>query len=266
MKSLLYILLSICSTELFFSQVHQSTDEAICNRIYSYAFEHKLIEKPMGEVVAQIASRFIGTPYEGNTLNPSDTERLVADLHSFDCVTLAENTLALARAVKANRMTFDEYRGQLERIRYRGGKLSGYASRLHYYSEWISDNGVKGVLKDITKDLGGREVKKPLNFMTTHRAAYAQLKNDSLFNAIGAIEAKLSQHSYYMIPKSRLRAIESKLHDGDIVAITTDIAGLDVSHTAFAVKGDDGRMHLLHAPDAGGVVEITKDPIGEYLQ
>ena len=33
--------------------------------------------------------------------------------------------------------TFDDYKAELEKIRYRDGVIDGYASRLHYFCDWI---------------------------------------------------------------------------------------------------------------------------------
>jgi len=40
---------------------------------------------------------------------------------------------------------------------------------------------------------------------------------------------------------------------------------LDIGHIGIAVKMDDGRIHLLHAPDVGYKVQISDLPIFEYL-
>ena len=42
---------------------------------------------------------------------------------------------------------------EIERMRYRGGKRRGYASRLHYFSEWISDGARRGLVRDLGKEL-----------------------------------------------------------------------------------------------------------------
>ena len=42
-------------------------------------------------------------------------------------------------------------------MRYRGGKRRGYASRLHYFSEWISDGARRGLVRDLGAELGGAE-------------------------------------------------------------------------------------------------------------
>ncbi|MBI3364416.1 MAG: DUF1460 domain-containing protein, partial [Ignavibacteriae bacterium] len=196
------ILLDLVST------VSQQDDTLLCNRVFSFAFEHKLIEKPMGDVIVAVGKQFLGKPYEANTLDRSDSEQLVINLHSFDCVTFVENVLALARNIKSNRLSLDAYTGELRKIRYRGGKIDGYASRLHYFSEWMRDNEKKEILRDITKELGGVLYRKHINFMTTHRASYPKLQNDSAYNLVKQIESDLATHSIFFIPKSKIQTHE----------------------------------------------------------
>jgi hypothetical protein len=260
------VLIAASLFNVSFAQSQTKDDLSSVTQIYSYAAEHKLIEKPIGEVVVQIGKQFIGQPYAAHTLDDTGAEHLVVNLQEFDCVTLIENSLALARCVKESRLSFDAFRRELEHIRYRGGNLAGYPSRLHYFTEWIRDNVAKSVLKDVTKELGGQEVRKELNFMTTHRDSYDQLRQDSLFSAMQEVEEQISARSYYYIPKQKVHSIESKLQDGDIIAITTSVGGLDVSHTGIAVKGADGRIHLLHAPNVHETVTITKETLVQYLR
>jgi hypothetical protein len=54
------------------------------------------------------------------------------------------------------------------------------------------------------------------------------------------------------------------IKDGDIIAFTTDIDGLDVSHTGFAIF-QNNRLHLLHASTRTNMVEISPVPLDEYL-
>ena len=185
-----FLLLLACSPILA-----QESDTAICNRAFSFAFEHKLIDKPLGKVSAEIGKQFIGKPYEAHTLDASREEKLVCNLHSFDCVTFVENTLALAKCVKANRMTYDAYRQELAHIRYRGGILSGYSSRLHYFSEWIHENELKGIVQEVTMACGGVPYVKTINFMTTHRSAYPQLAQDSIFRQVQSAELRFASHA-----------------------------------------------------------------------
>ncbi len=58
--------------------------------------------------------------------------------------------------------------------------------------------------------------------------------------------------------------MQHKLRSGDIIAITTSIPGLDVSHTGMiAVK--DGTPYYLHAPLSGGAVQLSQGSLASYL-
>ncbi len=247
-----------------FSSVHSQT-QTEANRIFSAAFERKLVGKDMGQIIKFVGEKFIGKPYEANTLEIGDSERLICRLSSFDCVTLVENVLALARCIKGNRLSFETYRHELQTIRYRHGIIGGYASRLHYFSDWIHDNQSKAIVRDVTKELGGIPYTKEINFMSAHRRLYPRLAKDSIYQQILAQEDSLRTHEIYYIPKARVRAAVTRIRAGDLIAITTTAEGLDISHTGIAVWGGDGKLHLLHAPDKGLDVTITDEPFAEYL-
>lgn len=219
----------------------------------------------MREIVAEIGKQFLGKPYEAHTLDGTSGEILVTNLQSFDCVTLIENVLALARCVKSNRLSFAAYSDELRRIRYRGGVLAGYSSRLHYFGEWIQDNDRKGIVQEMTKAFNGKEQTKVLNFMTTHRKSYAQLSQDSLFQAMKLIEQRLSLPPMVLLPKDKIQSSEPMIQTGDIIGITTTIQGLDVTHTGIAVRASNGELHYLHAPNTNGNVTISAEPLWKYV-
>ena len=110
-----------------------------------------------------------GTPYEPSTLeaylraggSPSSQEPLTLSLTRFDCVTLVESCLAVAR-VAGNRdtPTWERFGGEIERMRYRGGARRGYTSRLHYFSEWIADGATRGLVRDLGADFPSAEKAK----------------------------------------------------------------------------------------------------------
>jgi hypothetical protein len=244
----------------------QPSDKEICNKIFSFAFEHKLYQKPIGDVIVAVGERFMGTPYEAHTLDRSGTERLVVNLHSVDCVTFVENVLALARCIKGNRLSYQAFEDELRMIRYRVGIVNGYASRLHYFADWIADNERKNIVTNVTGKLGGVVPGKTINFMTSHRDAYPKMVDDSTFAFIKGVEDSLSQHKILYLPKKHLHEVESKIANGDIIAITTSVNGLDVSHTGIAVRSKDGNLHLLHAPDVKGTVTLTKETLRQHLE
>ena len=67
-----------------------------------------------------------------------------------------------------------------------------------------------------------------------------------------------------VLPKERIAAVADSIHDGDVIAAASTVAGLDVVHTGFAVW-DAGRLHLLHAPLKGSSVELSALPLAERI-
>jgi hypothetical protein len=150
-------------------------------------------------------------------------------------------------------------------MRYRGGVINGYPSRLHYFSDYISDGEKKGVFKNVTKQIGGEPYNKTIDFMSTHSDLYPKLKGrPELIAELKEQEAAINQRNLYHIPKGKIDSIGDKIHSGDILAITTAIKGIDVSHTGMAIW-QDSRLHFMHAPDVGYKVHITENSLSEYL-
>jgi len=94
-------------------------------------------------------------------------------LTRFDCVTLVESCLAVARVAAApGPPTWERFGAEVERMRYRGGVRRGYTSRLHYFSEWISDGESRGLVHDLGAELARRLRIDAAHTITghTHRA------------------------------------------------------------------------------------------------
>ncbi len=251
-------------------------DWAIVQEKVRWAVDEGYAGLSIGDLVLRIGESFLGTPYAPHTLEAPGDERLVIELEELDCVTFVENVLALARFVQTapdellvgvvgnrQRPFFSRI---LEDIRYRGGALEKYPSRLHYFSEWISDNHAKGIVRDVSRELGGVADGEPIDFMTTHSDAYRQLGEDPAFlSELSEVEARLSAEPRYYIPEDRIAEVEDGIQNGDIIAATSTVTGLDIAHTGIALWRD-GRLHLLHAPLAGGVVQISEAPLAERIQ
>ena len=242
----------------------EAADEQIFRDKFSWATSNGFAGKPMGEIAARVGISFLGAPYVEHPLDPPGEEHLVVNLHAFDCVTFVETSLALARCVKAMASSYKDYERELQRIRYRGGALKGYASRLHYFSEWIRDNEHKRIARDITQSLGGRSYRKVLNFMTSHRGSYPQLAADEVYRQIQGIESGLLQFPLSAVSRGDVQRAERRIRSGDIIGIATSIDGLDVTHTGMAVA-EGGRVRFLHAPLSGGTVVMSDGSLAEYV-
>jgi hypothetical protein len=238
-------------------------DSLIFARTIERAYAERLDTLPVGEIVARIGEWFVGTVYTPATLEAPGPEHLVINLREFDCVTFVENMLAFGRTVRAGRKDFASFRNEILSYRYRDGKLDGYPSRLHYFSEWISDNDEKGIVENITPALGVVDP-EPIDFMTSHRASYRQLADDSVFTQIAAIEKRLSSVPRYVIPEQNIRTQEKNIRNGDVIAAASSVKGLDIAHTGLALW-KNGRLHLMHAPLVGDSVEISELPLAERI-
>ena len=212
----------------------------------------------------EIGKFFIGSPYVVGTLETKGAERLVVNLREFDCFTFVENVVTLAWHVKSRGKTFETFRRLLRKIRYRHGRLQGYSSRLHYFSDWIHDNEKKGIVRDVTAAIGGRPLRNTLTFMTTHRDLYPALKDVVNLRRMKSVERTINKRSRHFIPKRAVRGLEDRIRDGDLIAITTNTEGLDVQHVGLAVRVNH-RIHLLHASSFEGKVVLSKKTLYRYL-
>jgi hypothetical protein len=261
---------------LLFSDPDSASDDVARLKAWSFALRHDPAIKSVqtfGQKAVHVGELAIGTPYVPNTLeayiraggDPTH-EPVTLSLTEFDCVTLVESCQAVARtALRRPMPTWTDFGHEIERMRYRGGVRRGYASRLHYFSEWISDGAKRGLVTDIAKDLGGVVDPRPLRFMSTHRASYAALANDSVYKQIVEMEKRLDAHKRYMVPKDKIPDVVDRIQTGDVLAFATSIAGLDVTHSAYAYRRADGVMGVLHAPLSGGAVEIAKRTLPDYV-
>ena len=248
-----------------YSQIFSEKDVEICNSKFNLAVEKSISEKPINEVITEIGKSFLETDYVANTLEKEGDEQLVINLTGLDCTTFLETSLTFARCIKKDKTSFEDYQNELTYIRYRDGKLDKYPSRLHYFSDWIYNNQQKGIVKDITKEIGGKEIKFNLNFMSENPKYYKQLKeNPEFIPIISNQEKEINSRKYYYIPEDDIEKLEPKIQSGDLIALTTSDKGLDIGHVGIAVKMDDGRIHFLHAPLAGSKVQITETPLSDY--
>ena len=253
---------SICCQEYYTDQ-----DVEICNSKFEFAASENLSKKRIGDIIVAIGKTSLGLDYEAHTLEKGDHEKLVVHLSGLDCYTFFESSLVFARCIKKGKTTFEDFKEELTNVRYRNGEINEYPSRLHYSSDWMYDNAQRGIVTDITKNIGGIPYKKVINFMSTHPDSYKRLKNNPEFvKEIAEIEKKITAREKYYIPQSKIEEVEFKIRNGDIILITTNIKGLDISHTGIAVKGNDSRIYFMHAPLIGKKIQITKKPLSDYIK
>jgi len=213
------------------------------------------------------ARQLLGTPYVAHTLE-GDKEMLTINIHELDCLTFIESLYALTRATLDGRRSWRDFAANIENVRYRGGQMGDYSTRIHYISEWIIDNHMRGNLVEITPDLPHADyMVKNIDYMTHHVDSYRQLKDDSaMVEKIRRHE--LRNHRFPYLKRSWLndKAVKAALRTGDFVTLVTNIEGLDVSHNGIIVVDEKGDPHLLDASMTGHRVMLQDKPLYKYLQ
>ena len=235
----------------------------------------RLLEQGRREATAPLhlwyARQLIGTPYVGQTLEVNKREKLVVNLRELDCTTFVETALALAMTHRQGSMRFEDYCRNLQTIRYRNGRLDGYASRNHYFTQWITSNEGLGIVHERELPMRiSRPQKLDLHYMSQHPQSYPMLKDDTKAQAkIRQYERESDGRTVKYIPRDQLNQPRSSalgvVHDGDILAIVTKKDGLDTSHIGFAVWGKDGRLHLLNASQIHKRVVEEPMTLYEYM-
>lgn len=217
-------------------------------QIIKRAKEEKWESLPIGECMGNIGLLMVGTEYVAGTLEGEGPEVCRINLIGLDCVTFYENVLCMARILKKGKSAFDDFIKELTLTRYRGGKLTDYTSRLHYTSDWIYDNEKKKVVKNITREIGGRELSVEISFMSKNPSYYPALKEFPEFiEIITDFEKKINKRQHWYIPKRKVKKAQKHIRTGDIIALATSKEGLDYSHTGLAYRDEKGKVRFLHA-------------------
>ena len=214
-----------------------------------------------------LALQFADTPYEAGTLENNGEERLTINLDAVDCTTLVEYVAALALTAGENRTSWRDFVYNLERMRYRGGELNGYASRLHYISDWIVDNTHRGNIEEATGQCGFATYEvKTIDFMSANRGLYPALSDSATYAKLKEAEIGYRSHRFPIIKTSRVeKAAKAFLHTGDIIAICSGKKGLDVAHMGILYLDEKKVPYMLHASSKAGKVILDATPLHQYL-
>ncbi|NKB46454.1 MAG: DUF1460 domain-containing protein [Legionellales bacterium] len=243
-----------------------------------------------------LSASLLGKPFALGALGEGSNGRFdqqpLYRTDEFDCLTYVETVLALAHADN-----LPEFRQHILDLRYAQGQPS-FLNRNHFMSvDWIPNNTVKGYVRDITDRIVDHQgspvaevavatINKPawyqhftadaLKLQTPLSSKQTQTLLIDLHNLAQQVQQHRSALLY--VPFTALFdkqgqpdfAIFDQIPSGAIVNIVRpnwplqDKIGthLNVSHTGFAIRTDEGLMYR-HASTDGQVLDI---PLTEYLQ
>ena len=261
---------SAASSSLAPAQSDKVPQGVVCATTDAAEVQRLLADKSL-KTPLDFARKFLGRPYVAATLEVADPEQVVVNLQGLDCATLVETSQALAMTRREGKTDVASYTRNLEKIRYFDGKNRGYTSRLHYLSFWMADLTKRKVAKEV---LLPQTLTLPLeirlNYMSTHADAYPFLKNHpERVLEIAQLERKYSGKVGRFLPKSNAGLSRQQLgaiHDGDIITVVTQKAGLDYSHQGIAFWGNDGKLHMLHASSERKRVIADERTLEDYLK
>jgi len=228
---------------------------------------------PIGERTAAVGLALVGTRYKHFTLEIDNrVESPSVNFNGMDCWTFFEIALAFARMLNEPEANWTPERllHYIEMDRYRGGQCTGeYLSRLHYLEDWLYDNSRRGLVEDLTRELGGHSVPHSAREMSVGWRHYRYLAaNRSLLGPLARMEAAVSSRPLYQIPKNKVAAIEPKLRSGDIIGIISrDRNGLySTAHVGLALRTGDGVLHFMHASSPSNYGKVVVDSqLSKYL-
>ena len=243
------------------------------NRLVAKAKAGNWKALPIGERTAAVGQALVGTRYKHFTLEIDNRiESPSVNFQGMDCWTFFEVALGFARMLNEpeSNWTPERLLHYIEMDRYRGGECTGdYLSRLHYLEDWLYDNNRRGLVEDLTRDLGGRSVPHSAREMSTGWRHYRYLaSNRSLLGPLARMEANVSSRPLYEIPKSKVAGIESKLRSGDIIGvISRERNGLhSTAHVGLALRTSDGVLHFMHASSPSNYGRVVVDSqLSKYL-
>lgn len=258
-------------SRLPFTTVFKGQDQF--NRLVAKAKAGNWKSLPIGERTAAVGQALVGTRYKHFTLEIDNrVESPSVNFQGMDCWTFFETALGFARMLNEPDSNWTPQRllYYIELDRYRGGECTGdYLSRLHYLEDWLYDNNRRGLVDDLTRELGGQSVPHAAREMSTGWRHYRYLaSNRSLLGPLARMEANVSSRPLYQIPKSQVKGVESKLRSGDVIGvISRERNGLySTAHVGLALRTSDGVLHFMHAssPSNYGRVVID-DELSKYL-
>ena len=258
-------------SRLPFGTVFKGQDQF--NRLVAKAKAGNWKALPIGERTAAVGQALVGTRYKHFTLEIDNRiESPSVNFQGMDCWTFFEIALSFARMLNEpeSNWTPERLLHYIEVDRYRSGECTGdYLSRLHYLEDWLYDNNRRGLVEDLTRELGGRSVPHSAREMTAGWRHYRYLAaNRSLLGPLARMEANVSSRPLYEIPKDRVAGIESKLRSGDVIGIISrDRGGLrSTAHVGLALRTSDGVLHFMHASSPSNYGRVVVDSqLSKYL-
>lgn len=215
---------------------------------------------PLPERLVRLTDPFVGAPYAVSPLGEGEGQdkdpRIRFD--RFDCTTFVETAIALAYSDDLTTTA-----NVLDAIRYREGRPSFIGRRHFPEAEWIPELVGEGVLKDITKDIGGDAVvveKKRIDAQVwdrRKRPSHLELPPERIPNGTFALN---------VWPLAQARRHQDKIPAGtvlNLVRVDFKSVPVRVSHQGLIIE-KNGAKFIRHAADRM-FHRVVDEPLDYFL-
>lgn len=193
----------------------------------------------------------------------SDSTGIVKlNIHSFTPLSYINTVQALASASDHEYPTWRDFVREYEKIAFRRGEDSGYASVLRYGTDWIADNLYRGNIKELTENYDGAVSKiKSIDYISRHRDKYAALANPEIYDKIEMIDMGYKQQRIPYLKRQYITRndVVSDIKDGDIIMMLDNADGLDI-YGVFYVTVRDNKLYLTGFNPLTDKIETLPEP------
>ncbi len=241
--------------------------------------------------IERLSAKLLGRGYLLDPLGEGAGAAIDSDpqwnLDFFDCLSLVETVLALARS-----LTAAQFVGELQAIRYRRGEPK-FGARNHFMeADWLPQNLARGVLADVTGSLPAPQalaagVITRRQWLEKLRTNPLQSRNDQLRrspaaqNELRQLAAQAPESEAVSLSYARLRELAAPDLAKTVAAIphaavllivrpNTSLFGpvgavTQISHLGFALQRPGAVMfrHASSRKHRGGVIDV---PLAGYLR
>ena len=218
--------------------------------------------------VEGIMYNFIGKKYGAGAwgLKPGKT---LINTHELNCVTFIETVWAilrtkhwLAKHPKANSdedLLLANFIQYLDDFRYYNGLNCVWEDRITYFTDQLYQMQDAGLMQDIAAKNGFLFDKK-INYVTSNKKKFRGFTD---WERIRLQEDKINAREKFYYPLHEYERYERVAKTGDIVALATNVPGLDVSHCGF-ISCDKEGLKFSHASMLKKKV-VFKEDFCDYL-
>jgi hypothetical protein len=243
--------------------------EASADRVPTLVLWYQSVGAPLpgedfGHFLSRVAQARMGTAYSGAS-ESTVTEELALEIDRFECVSLLESSLAVARCAWRGEPTEGCFVWEILGLRYRSGLMGNLASRLHYFIDWLEDNEGRWRLKNLTAELGGQPLGRDFYYITQHAAMAPALALPGVRRSMAAIERDLSSRQHVVLQRNDVRGALDAMRDGDLIAIVGNKPGRLVMHAGLIARQEGERARLLHASSYHRRVVVTREDVAAYV-